>query len=167
MPLRIQPVDVAALVRQSVVSASARSTGHRLSLELDPALPHLPADRDKLTQVLVNLLDNAIKYSPDGGEIIVGARAEGEAAHLWVRDHGLGIPPDALETIFERYARVESERHQSIRGTGLGLPIVRQIVELHGGRIWVESSYGLGSTVHVTIPLAGPSGATAPAPSPA
>jgi signal transduction histidine kinase len=156
MPLRVQPVDVAALVRQSVASASARSPRHRLNLALDPVLPRLLADRDKLTQVLVNLLDNAIKYSPDGGDVVVGARTDGERMQLWVRDHGLGIPPDALETIFERYARVESTRHQLIRGTGLGLPIVRQIVELHGGRVWVESTYGLGSTFHVTLPLARP-----------
>jgi two-component system, OmpR family, phosphate regulon sensor histidine kinase PhoR len=76
--------------------------------------------------------------------------------HLWVHDQGLGIPPDALETVFERYSRVESAQHHMIRGTGLGLPIVRQIVELHGGRIWVESTYGAGSTFHVTLPLSGP-----------
>jgi signal transduction histidine kinase len=119
-------------------------------------LPAVSGDRDKLTQVIVNLLDNAIKYSPDGGEIVVGARADGDRLHLWVRDEGLGIPADALETVFERYTRVESAWHQTIRGTGLGLPIVRQIVELHGGRIWVESTPGAGSTFHVAVPLAGP-----------
>ena len=159
MTLRVELVDVDGIVRQLVASASARAPRHRLGLELDAALPAISADRDKLTQVIVNLLDNAIKYSPDGGEVVVGARAESSLVHLWVRDCGLGIPPDALETIFERYARVEAAQHQRIRGTGLGLPIVKQIVELHGGRIWVESTCGQGSTFHVAVPLVRPSGA--------
>ena len=155
MTLRIAPVDVGEIVRQLVASASGRSPRHRLGLELDPQLPNIFADRDKITQVIVNLLDNAIKYSPDGGEVVVGARADGDLIHLWVSDQGLGIPPDSLEAVFERYARVESAEYQTIRGTGLGLPIVRQIVDLHRGRIWVESAYGAGSTFHVTLPLAG------------
>jgi len=80
-------------------------------------------------------------------------------AHLRVRDEGMGIPPEALETVFERYARIESTATRYIAGTGLGLPIVRQIVELHGGRVWAESTPGEGSTFHVTIPVAAPTGA--------
>jgi len=79
---------------------------------------------------------------------------EGAAAHLVVRDHGMGIPNEALETIFERYGRVESRATRYIRGTGLGLPIVRQIVQLHGGTVWAESTVGEGSLFHVTLPLA-------------
>jgi signal transduction histidine kinase len=120
----------------------------------------LAADRDKLTQVIINLLDNAIKYSPDGGEIVVGAHADNSLAHLSVRDQGLGIPPDALGTIFERYARIESERHRTIPGTGLGLPIVRQIAELHGGCAWAESQPGQGTTLHVSLPLTPPAATT-------
>jgi len=119
-------------------------------------MPPLAADNDKLTQVIVNLLDNAIKYSPDGGEIVVSAHTDEGVAHLLVRDQGLGIPPDALETIFERYIRIDSAQHRTIRGTGLGLPIVRQIAELHGGRAWAESLPGQGATVHVTLSLANP-----------
>ena len=159
MTLRVAPVDVGEIIGQLVASAGQRAPRHRIRAQVDPALPAVAADRDKLTQVIVNLLDNAIKYSPDGGEVVVGARADGAFLHLWVRDHGLGIPADALETVFERYARVESAWHQTIRGTGLGLPIVRQIVELHGGNIRVESTPGAGSTFHVAVPLAGPPGA--------
>lgn len=156
MTLRVESVDVGEIVRRLVASAGPRAPRHRLRAQVAPALPKVSGGRDKLTQVIVNLLDNAIKYSPDGGEVVVGARADGDLLHLWVRDEGLGIPVDALETVFERYARVESPWHQTIRGTGLGLPIVRQIVELHGGSIRVESTPGAGSTFHVALPLAGP-----------
>jgi PAS domain S-box-containing protein len=153
MTLRFGPVDLGTLVSQLVSSLGPRATRHRLRLALAEPLPSLTGDEDKLTQVVVNLLDNAIKYSPDGGEIVVGAEADGGQIHLWVQDQGLGIPADALETVFDRYTRVETAQHHLIRGTGLGLPIVRQIVELHGGRIWVESTPGEGSTFHVTVPL--------------
>lgn len=145
-------VDLGDLAAEIVGRTAPRTPGHCLRVVLDPRTPLVAGDRDRLTQVLVNLLDNAIKYSPDGGEISVGVGVEGDAVHLWVRDGGIGIPVEALESVFERYTRVESDRHRPIHGTGLGLPIVRQIVELHGGRVWVESEPGAGSTFHVTLP---------------
>jgi PAS domain S-box-containing protein len=145
-------IDLGDLASGIVGRTAPRAPGHRLRVQLDPRAPVVGGDHDRLTQVLLNLLDNAIKYSPEGGEITVGVEAEGDAAHLWVRDCGIGIPVDALESVFERYTRVESDRHRSIHGTGLGLPIVRQIVELHGGRVWAESEPGAGSTFHVTLP---------------
>jgi signal transduction histidine kinase len=105
--------------------------------------------------VTSNLLNNAVKYSPTGGRITVTTRAEGDRLRLDVRDEGLGIPPEALETIFERYSRVDSQATKDIPGTGLGLPIVRQIVQLHGGKVWAESELGRGSVFHVLLPLAG------------
>jgi signal transduction histidine kinase len=101
---------------------------------------------------MANLLNNAVKYSPNGGEIVVTTRVEGNAAHVAVRDHGIGIAEAALETIFERYGRVESLATRHIQGTGLGLPIVRQIVQLHGGTVWAESTVGEGSVFHVRLP---------------
>jgi signal transduction histidine kinase len=101
---------------------------------------------------MANLLNNAVKYSPDGGEIVVSTRLEGDSVHITIRDHGIGIPSGALETIFERYGRVESIATRQIKGTGLGLPIVRQIVQLHGGEVWAESSVGEGSVFHVRLP---------------
>jgi len=156
MTLHPEVVDLGMLVTGIVTSAAPRARGHRLKLKLDPMVPEISGDRDKLTQVLVNLLDNAIKYSPGGGEVIVGVRSDGDEAHVWVRDHGLGIPAEALDSIFERYTRIESDAHRPIHGTGLGLPIVRQIVELHGGRVWAESEPGSGSTFHVILPPSGP-----------
>ncbi|MBV9713342.1 MAG: hypothetical protein JO011_20765 [Ktedonobacteraceae bacterium] len=115
-------------------------------------MPPIKGDRDKLTQVITNLVNNAIKYSPEGGTILVGSRRESNAVHLFVQDHGIGIPPEKLEQIFERYARVESGATRYIGGTGLGLPIVRQIVEMHHGTVWAESIMGEGSTFHVVLP---------------
>src|SRR3954447_12444078 len=93
------------------------------------------------------------KDSPDGGVITIGAKEEGDRLRFWVTDEGVGIPPESHEAIFERYARVESDRNRRIKGTGLVLPMVRQIAELHGGWAWEESEPGRGSTFHVTLPI--------------
>ncbi len=152
MEIHREPVDLNAIVSEAADRLRPNAPDHPLSLRLDPMVGEMSGDRDKLTQVLTNLLSNAVKYSPNGGEIVVSTRVEGNAAHIVVRDHGMGIPKKALETIFERYGRVESLATRHIQGTGLGLPIVRQIVQLHGGAVWVESTVGEGSVFHVTLP---------------
>lgn len=152
MELHREAVDLNAIVSEAVDHVRPNAPQHQLSLRLDPMLGEISGDRDKLTQVLANLLNNAVKYSPDGGEIVVSTRVEGTAAHIVVRDHGIGIPKEALESIFERYGRVESLATRHIQGTGLGLPIVRQIMQLHGGTVWAESTVGEGSVFHVTLP---------------
>jgi signal transduction histidine kinase len=117
-------------------------------------LPQIEADRDKVVQVLTNLVDNAIKYTPKGGPVVIRSWLDGSSAHVLVRDRGIGIPPESLETIFERYARVDSPQARGITGTGLGLAIVREIARLHGGRTWAETpSSGGGSMFHLTFPL--------------
>ena len=156
MKLRLEPLDLNGLVREVADQAAPTAPGHQLRLDLDERLPLLRGDRDKLTQVVTNLLSNAVKYSPGGGEIVVATGLQAPAVELCVQDRGLGIPPEALETIFERYARIESGAGHRIQGTGLGLPIVRQIAELHGGRAWAESEVGQGSTFYLRLPLAGP-----------
>jgi signal transduction histidine kinase len=152
MQLHREPVDLNAIVSDAVDRVRPNAPRHPLSLRLDPMLRDITGDRDKLTQVMANLLNNALKYSPNGGEIVVSTRLEGNAAHILVRDHGMGVPKGALETIFERYGRVESLATRKIQGTGLGLPIVRQIVQLHGGMVWAESTVGEGSVFHVRLP---------------
>ena len=116
--------------------------------------PIVTGDRDRLIQVVSNLVNNAVKYSPDGGTVTISSRAEGAFALLTVSDTGLGIPPDEIAHVFERFRRVRSGAAQAIAGTGLGLTIVKQIVEMHGGKIWVESAVGHGSAFHFTVPLA-------------
>ncbi len=105
-----------------------------------------------MAQVLANLLSNAIKYSPDGGVIAVTTLARDGLVEVSVRDHGLGIAPEFVDRLFSRYERYEKSAAKII-GTGLGLAITRQIVEMHGGKIWVESKQGDGSDFRFTIPV--------------
>ncbi len=132
-----------------------------VTLDVEPDLPLLHADRDRVGQVVINLLGNAIKYTPDGGRIAIKAFAEAEHLHLTVQDNGIGIKAEHLEKIFSRfYTAGDVTRHKSGKeaflagGTGLGLPIVKGIVEAHGGQVWVESEFGQGSTFHVVLPFA-------------
>ena len=157
MTIHPEPMDLNAVVEEAVGRVRPNAPNHTLRVDLQSDLPRIKADADRLTQVASNLLNNAVKYSPTGGRITVTTRAEGDRLRLDVRDEGLGIPPEALETIFERYSRVDSQATKDIPGTGLGLPIVRQIVQLHGGKVWAESELGRGSVFHVLLPLAGAS----------
>lgn len=151
--LSIEEIDLNALVQDVATSMQPNAPKHQFTLRLDQSLSHLMVDRDKITQVITNLASNAVKYAPDGGEIVLMTRAEGNLAHLMVADNGIGMPKDMLEHVFEPYSRVEHGPARVISGTGLGLPIARQIVKLHGGRIWAESVEGKGSTFHCLIPI--------------
>src|SRR5262249_9540749 len=115
-------------------------------------LPTVMADEGKILQVLNNLLSNAIKYSPNGGTItIVGVEEDG-GVRISVSDQGLGIPKDALPKMFQRFYRVEGPPTAGIKGPGLGLYLIKHLIEGHGGRLWVESEFGKGSTFHFWIP---------------
>ena len=154
MTIHRELTDLNSLVRDAAERVRPNAPGHPISLALDPGLPPYSGDRDRLTQVVANLLSNAVKYSPTGGAIAVATSSADSAIHLTVTDHGMGIPADKLESIWERYTRIETDRTLGIQGTGLGLPIVRQIVTMHGGRVWAESEIGRGSVFHVLLPLA-------------
>ena len=154
-----EQVEINTLIHEIASRSLVASHRSGIHLNLDDNIPSVQADRDKLTQVITNLMSNAIKYSPEGGTILIGSRRESSTVHFWVQDHGIGVPAEKLEQIFERYARVESNATRYIGGTGLGLPIVRQIVEMHHGRVWVESIIGEGSTFHVILPLRPPDNA--------
>ncbi len=155
MTIHRAPLDLNELMAQIVGRVASSTPTHHFQSELQ-ALPVIEADADRITQVLMNLLSNAIKYSPDGGTIQIRSECDGDAIHIQVRDCGMGIPQEALETIFQPYNRFDSERTRHINGTGLGLPIVREIVELHGGKVWAESEVDQGSTFNVTLPLSTP-----------
>jgi signal transduction histidine kinase len=126
----------------------------RIRLETPLYLPDVLGDRDRLVQVFVNLIDNAVRYTPEGGTITVSARCEDGMCTAAVEDTGAGIAPEHVPRLFERFYRVEESRSLRTGGTGLGLSIVREIVEAHGGRITVESAVGRGTRFELTIPVA-------------
>jgi signal transduction histidine kinase len=140
------------LVRQIVRRVAPRTHGHRLVVEVPADLPPLWADRDKLDEVLSNLVDNAIKYSPEGGTITIRAARREDWLRLSVSDEGIGMTPDQKADLFRKFSRVVgSERN--IAGTGLGLYLIKGLVEAHGGRIWVESEYGKGTVFYIELPF--------------
>jgi len=151
-----QPVDLAEVVQQAVHSFQPQADAKRLAIEteLPPGLPPVYADRQRVGQVLRNLLRNAVAYTPAGGQITVSARQVGAELEVAVRDTGVGIAPEHLPYIFERFYRADRSRTRSTGGAGLGLTIVKQLVEAHGGCVRVESQVGAGSTFIFTLPVA-------------
>ena len=145
--------DAGELVMQTSEAMRALTEGNGISLLVSPMALDVRADGDRVVQVLTNLIGNAIKFSPAGSAIDVGVRRKDGEAIFHVRDHGRGIPPEKLEAIFGRFQQVDVSDAREKGGTGLGLAICRSIVEEHGGRIWVESIEGEGSTFAFTIPL--------------
>jgi len=115
--------------------------------------PTVYADQDKLQQILHNLVGNALKYSPNGGEVRISAYPSEGGVQISIKDQGLGIPPDALPKMFGQFFRVESSGHHGIKGTGLGLWLTKHMVDGHKGRIWVESEWGHGSNFLIWIPV--------------
>ncbi|MBI3965537.1 MAG: response regulator [Chloroflexi bacterium] len=152
--LRTAPEVLAELVEHAIATVGPDSR-RPITPQLDASLPPVLADGMRIHQVLVNLLTNARKYSPGGGAIEVAAHVSGNFVEISIRDQGLGIPSEALPRLFEQFYRVHRHEESEITGTGLGLTICRQIVEAHGGRIWVESDGpGQGSTFAFTLPIA-------------
>jgi two-component system phosphate regulon sensor histidine kinase PhoR len=129
------------------------ASGHQLALSLDPAVGALLIDPLKITQVFENLVDNAIKYTPKGAQIELRTRLREHEVEVSVRDNGVGIPAQDLPHLFERFYRVDKGRSREKGGTGLGLSIVKHIVQLHGGRVWVDSVPGQGTTFFFSLPL--------------
>jgi signal transduction histidine kinase len=134
-----------------------RSEIHRFLLDFPEHFPILDADPDRIVQVLRNLLDNAVKYSPAGGLIVVRGEVREDEVVVSVADQGVGLTPEHLNRLFEKFFRAKSSLGRHVVGSGLGLPISRTIVESHGGRIWAESQVGEGTTLFFALPLEGPS----------
>jgi signal transduction histidine kinase len=145
-------VDLREVAEHVVRFQQVVSSRHRFRLEFADAGLQVQADRDKVVQILTNLISNAIKYSPQGGEVVVSGAAEGEEVVVQVSDQGVGMTPEDVSRLFQRYQRVDRDAIKGIRGTGLGLYLVRGLVEAHGGRVWAESTPGKGSTFHFSLP---------------
>ena len=148
-------LDMRALIESALeqVSSAAAQRNIVWQREFAPELTKFTGDEDKLRRTLVNLLGNAIKFSPAGGQIIVGTRAQASELNLWVRDHGEGIPREAFERIFEKFGQVADRKAGRAMSTGLGLALCKMVADAHGGRIWVESELGQGSTFTLALPL--------------
>jgi two-component system phosphate regulon sensor histidine kinase PhoR len=157
LELEIRSVPVEALVNGCVETTrlKAQSRGIQIQVDLQKSAKAVRGDGAQLAEVLQNLLDNAVLYTPSGGRVEVLSRSEGPDVVFTVTDTGIGVPESDLERIFERFYRVDAARSREAGGTGLGLSIARHIVDAHGGRIWVESAVGLGSRFHFSIPSAG------------
>jgi signal transduction histidine kinase len=144
--------DVARRVIRLQSQSSAMKGGHQLKLEIPEDFPNILSDDAKVQQIMHNLVSNALKYSPNGGEVAIGAREDGDGVRIWISDQGLGIPKEHLPKMFGQFHRVESSGHTGIKGTGLGLWLTKHMVEGHHGRIWVESEFGRGSTFFIWLP---------------
>ena len=151
--LEFQPTDIGAVVVSAVEQyrSLAKRNQVGINLSLPPDLPLVRADAKSLEKAITAILDNAIKFSPDGGEVRVEAITEAEQVLVAIRDHGIGIPEEALPHIFKRYYRVEDPRGRLFRGLGLGLSIAKQVVDQHGGTIEVQSEVGKGSTFTIRL----------------
>ncbi len=146
---------IEAMVNANLLEAQRH--GHTLTTELEPGLPSILGDRERLTQVMMNIVSNSIKYTPDGGVIQVSAgRMEGDRVWLEVSDNGIGIPPADRDRIFERFYRVDKARSRESGGTGLGLSIAREIVDQHRGAIFIVDKPQPGLTLRVELPVEGP-----------
>jgi len=167
--LQREPTDPAAFLDSLATAYQPRALAHQITLtvDADPDGPWVDIDADRMLQVLRNLLDNALRYAPQGGHILLAAHtASAHSAgpgtdagppqvHLTVQDDGPGIAPDDLAHVFERFYRADKSRHHgesgAAGGSGLGLAIARSIVEAHGGRIWAESTLGHGTAFHIAL----------------
>ncbi|KAB2860717.1 MAG: HAMP domain-containing histidine kinase, partial [Anaerolineae bacterium] len=155
--LDLKPIRLATVIAEAEDANRMRLEEKQLTLEIVLA-PHLPLvliDPSRINQVLNNLLGNAIKYTPTGGKITLTAFVwGGNFIEVRIQDTGIGIPPEYLNTIFDKFVRVKSDENMRIKGTGLGLAIVRKLIEAHGGSIRVESVLGQGATFVFTLPCA-------------
>lgn len=153
--LELDRLSVSQFIQNCVETTQrpAAEKNLRVTVDLKTSVPEIAADRRRLAEVLQNLLDNAVQYTPSGGRITVSASSDGDEVEFTVSDTGIGIPTVDQSRIFERFYRVDVARSREVGGTGLGLSIAKHLVEAHGGRIWVESEIGQGSQFHFTVPV--------------
>jgi two-component system phosphate regulon sensor histidine kinase PhoR len=153
MTLEIQPVRLQHLAREFADEMKHRVKIHRLVVDLPDNFPIVYADSFRIKQVIRNIVDNSIKYSPEGGLIVIRGEERPEDVVISISDQGVGISQEDLIPLFERFFRVKSPTGYHVAGTGLGLPVARTIVEKHKGRIWAESKIGEGTTLYFSLPI--------------
>ena len=155
MELEMTTFHLPDAIENALLLVRERASRHGIKLEriIDDRLGDFTGDERKVKQILVNLLSNAVKFTPEGGQVKVEASLGDSAAIVSVADTGIGIAKEDQEAIFEEFRQVGSNYAQKREGTGLGLALTKRFVELHGGRIWVESGVGNGSTFTFTLPV--------------
>lgn len=153
MRFRAEPLALKDLVGKTLEAIKGQTDKHRFAVRNTESWPNVIGDEDKLDQILSNLLSNAVKYSPNGGEIRVDVRSEGAFATISISDQGIGISPENLDRVFERFYRIDNSSTRKIGGTGLGLYVCKGLVEAMGGVISVTSEWGKGSCFTFTLPL--------------
>jgi two-component system, OmpR family, sensor histidine kinase KdpD len=144
------------ILEKARAQLDALTVDHDLVTDVEPTLPPVMADPQRIAQVLTNLVNNAAKYSPPDTRIVISARVEGDALQIDVIDEGPGIPPNERARAFEAFHRLGSPLAQEAKGVGLGLAICKGLIAAHGGRIWIEDKPAPGTTVCFTLPLAAP-----------
>jgi signal transduction histidine kinase len=151
--LQLEPVDMKSLVLGSCVQVTPllQGKGQKLTTDMPASLPLIHGDGPRLEQVLLNLMTNAVKFTPQGGSISIKVREQDSGVTVAVKDNGIGIAREEQSRLFQPYSRVSSDR-QTQPGLGLGLALAKQVVELHGGKIWVDSESGSGSTFSFYLP---------------
>jgi len=155
MELELTTFDLPVALDNALTLVRERATRHgiRLDLAVDDRVGAVVGDERKIKQVILNLLSNAVKFTPEGGRVTVRALPAGDAVEVAVSDTGIGIAPEDREAIFEEFRQVGASYAQKREGTGLGLTLAKKFVELHGGKIWVKSELGRGSTFTFTLPI--------------
>jgi PAS domain S-box-containing protein len=156
LTLKEESVDIALVVSKMMARLSPKTGRHQLVADVAPGLPTINADRTRIERIMENLIDNAVKYSPNGGEIRISTRQQGDAMVVGVRDQGIGIAAEDQGKLFETFQRLDVGSRVGIQGVGLGLVVCRRLAEAHGGRIWVESEPGKGATFYFSLPVSGP-----------
>ena len=146
-------LELLPIIKKVIDSQKVHSSKHDLILEFIGGSDVVMGDGEKLEQALINIVHNAIKYSPEGGEIRIAVFEKEGLVNIEIKDEGLGIPPEAMDKLFEKFYRVNHSDRRSIGGTGLGLAIVKEILNDHNGEIKVESEFGKGSTFTVSLPV--------------
>lgn len=152
LEIELQPMRLPQMAREVTDQMQQRTSEHRFVLDFPRDFPLIDADPRRIKQVFRNILDNAMKYSPDGGLIVVRSAVRPKDVVVSVADQGPGISPEAMITLFDKYFRARSGEGRDVPGVGLGLPVSRAIIEAHGGRIWAESQVGEGTILHFSLP---------------
>ena len=155
MELELSEFDLPAALGNAITLVKERAQRHGvvLTLETAPGIGTIRADERKVKQIMLNLLSNAVKFTPEGGSVCVSAKPNGSAVEVSVADSGPGIAPEDQAAVFEEFTQVGPASARKAEGTGLGLPLTKRFIELHGGEIRLESAPGKGSTFRFTIPL--------------